>query len=53
MRELGTSIADTLHQILSTGTGPDIIPMPTPVVIVPRLGLTASVWGSATRSGDR
>lgn len=33
MRELGTSIADTLHQILSTGTGPDIIPMPTPVVI--------------------
>ena len=34
MRELGTSIADTLHQILSTGTGPDIIPMPTPVVIV-------------------
>lgn len=33
MRELGTSIADTLHQILTTGTGPDIVPMPNPVVI--------------------
>jgi DNA-binding LacI/PurR family transcriptional regulator len=33
MHELGTSIADTLHQILTTGTGPDIIPMPTPIVI--------------------
>lgn len=34
MQELGTSIADTLHQMLSTGTGPDIIPMPAPVVVV-------------------
>ena len=33
MHELGTAIANTLHQILTTGTGPDIIPMPTPIVI--------------------
>ena len=34
MRELGTAIADTLHQILSTGEGPDVVPMPKPEVIV-------------------
>lgn len=34
MQELGTTIADTLHQILATGDGPDVVPMPPPEVIV-------------------
>ena len=33
-RELGATIADTLHQILATGEGPDVVPMPPPEVIV-------------------
>jgi len=32
MTALGTLIADTLHQALSTGTGSDIMPIPTVVV---------------------
>ncbi len=34
MNALGTLIADKLHQILCTGEGPDVIPAPTPVVVV-------------------
>ncbi len=34
MRALGTTIADTLHDILVTGEGPDVVPMPPPEVIV-------------------
>jgi DNA-binding LacI/PurR family transcriptional regulator len=34
MRVLGTLIADTLHQMLTTGEGPDVVPIPPPVVIV-------------------
>ena len=33
MRALGTLIANTLHQMLCTGEGPDVIPVPTPVVV--------------------
>lgn len=31
---LGTTIADTLHEILRTGEAPEVIPAPTPVVVV-------------------
>ncbi len=30
---LGLRIADTLHGILCTGTGPDVIPFPTPAIV--------------------
>jgi DNA-binding LacI/PurR family transcriptional regulator len=34
MRALGNEIAETLHQILTTDTRPDVIPVPTPTVVV-------------------
>lgn len=34
MSALGTLIADTLHGFLSTGDGPDVVPMPAPTVVV-------------------
>ena len=34
MSALGTQIADALHQILRTGEEPQVIPAPTPVVVV-------------------
>ena len=33
MAELGLRIADTLHQMLLTGEGPDVIPFPTPAIV--------------------
>ena len=33
MTELGLRIADTLHQMLLTGEGPDVIPFPTPAIV--------------------
>ena len=34
MRALGTDIAESLHQILVTGARPEVIPVPTPAVVV-------------------
>jgi DNA-binding LacI/PurR family transcriptional regulator len=34
MNVLGTLIADRLHETLCTGEGPDVIPAPTPIVVV-------------------
>jgi DNA-binding LacI/PurR family transcriptional regulator len=33
MTALGTLIADSLHQMLCTGTAPDVIPVPAPVIV--------------------
>lgn len=34
MRALGVLIADALHQILLMGDEPDVVPVPTPAVVV-------------------
>jgi DNA-binding LacI/PurR family transcriptional regulator len=34
MRALGTLIADTLHQMLCSGEGPEVVPVPAPIVVV-------------------
>jgi len=33
MRELGLLVAESLHAMLQTGEGPDVIPFPTPTIV--------------------